>query len=158
MATKVTFNPTTKIITVTQAPVSGVVNIDVKIDLYSDGKEDWKTDASLTKFRFPIRAVGGNPLPGSRTLGSTFFLLYGWKIRPYEASHTMNVIGNLYSEDGTSPYVSTIGTFAIATISSVSSLVESIDNPWETDLSAYTTAGTAGKILKQIKALSSAGL
>ena len=124
MAAKVTFDPATKIITVTQAPVSGVVDIDVKVDLYSDGKEDWKTDASLTKFRFPIRAVGGDPLPGGKSLGSTFFLLYGWKIRPYEASHTMNVTGNLYSEDGTSPYIATVGTYAVALVSSISTLVE----------------------------------
>jgi len=125
MAAKCTFNPTTKIITITQAPVDNIVEIDVKVDLYSDGKEDWKTDASLTKFRFPIRAVGGDPLPGSKKLGSTFFLQYGWKIRPYETSHTMNVNGNLYSEDGTSPYISTVGTYNIAIVSSVSSLVDS---------------------------------
>ena len=123
MAARVLFNPATKIISVTQVPVGGIVDIDVKIDLYSDGKEDWKTDATLTKFRFPIRAVGGNPLPGNKKLGSTFFLLYGWKIRPYEASHTLNVNGNLYSEDGSSPYVSTVGVFNVAIVSSVSTLV-----------------------------------
>jgi len=125
MAAKVTFDPTTKIISVTQAPVSGEVNIDVKIDIYSDGKEDWLANESLSRFRFPISAVGGNPLPGSKALGTTFFLLYGWKIRPYEASHTMNVNGNLYCQDGTSPYVPTLGTFSIAIIGAVSSLVDS---------------------------------
>lgn len=137
MAAKVTFNPTTKIITVTQAPVGGIVSVDVKIDLYSDGKEDWKSDANLTKFRFPIRAVGGDPLPGNKFLGSTFFLLYGWKIRPYEASHTMNVNGNLYTEDGSSPYVSTIGTFNIAIVSSVSSLVDSTSKQTEFETLKY---------------------
>lgn len=34
----------------------------------------------------------------------------------------------------------------------------SAGDPWTTDLSPYTTAGTAGKIVKQIKSLAAAGL
>lgn len=122
---KVSFDPITKIISVIETPVNGQVFIDVKADIYSDGKELWISDDSLTKFRFPVRAVGGDPLPGSKSLGSTFFLLYGWKIRPFEDNHTMNVNGNLYTDDGSTPYAPTIGTFNIMLISSVSSLVDS---------------------------------
>ncbi len=125
MAAKVTFDAINKIIQVTIAPVGGVVTLDVKIDIYSDGKEDWLASSVLSKRKFPVRAVGGDALPGSKTLGSTFFLLYGWKIRPYESSHTLYINGNLYSEDGSSPYTSTVGTFNIAIVSSVSSLVDS---------------------------------
>jgi len=125
MGQKVTFNPVTKIIQVDLAPVGGVVELDVKIDLYSDGKEDWRSTASLFKYRFPIRAVGGDPLPGSKSLGSTFFLDPGWSIRPYEGDHRMIVNGNLYKEDGSSPFTTTTGTWNILIESVVSSLVDS---------------------------------
>ena len=64
MGSKVTFDPTTRIIQVDQAPVDGVVNLDVKVDLYSDGKEDWVSEANLITYPYPIRSVGGDPLPG----------------------------------------------------------------------------------------------
>jgi len=125
MAIKVTFEPVNKIIQVTLVPTSGVVELDVKADLYSDGKEDWLASSMLSKYRFPIRVVGGDSLPGSRVLGSTFFLLYGWKIRPYSSDHTLNINGNLYSEDGSSPFTLALGTVNIAIVNLVSSLVDS---------------------------------
>lgn len=125
MGQKVTFDPINKIIQVHIAPVSGEIGLDVKVDLYSDMKEDWEADPSLFKYRLPITSVGGNPLPGSKALGSTFFLQPPWKIRPYEADHRFLVNGNLYSTDGTSPYTTTVGTFNVIIESSVSSLVDS---------------------------------
>ena len=125
MAHKVTFDWANKIIQVTAAPIDNTVNIDVKIDIFSDGKEDWKTDPDLNKFRFPITAVGGNPLPGSKSLGSTFFLEYGWVIRPYDANHIMNINGNMYARDGSNPYIATLNPHNVQIIQSVSSLVDS---------------------------------
>lgn len=125
MGSKVTFDPTTRIIQVDQAPVDGVVNLDVKVDLYSDGKEDWVSEANLITYPYPIRSVGGDPLPGDKALGATFFLDSTWKIRPYEGSHVLNVNGNLYSEDGTSPFTPTVGSYNVTIISAVSSLVDS---------------------------------
>src|SRR3990172_4377805 len=119
---KVSFNGATKIISVTVAPVGGANSIDVKIDLFSDWKE-WVLLSDNSKYVQAMRGVGGDPLPGSKALGDTYFLLNGWKIRPYEASHTMTVNGNLYCEDGTSPYVSTLGAYNVMVISAVSQLV-----------------------------------
>jgi len=137
MAAKVNFNYTSKIIEVTQTPElevdSGessatgqwVVDIDVKIDIYSDGKEDWLSDPTLNKFNFPVRAIGGQELPGEKKLGTTFFLDYGWRIRPYEGNHVLRVNGNLYTEEGDSPFVQTIGSYNVMVINTVSSLVDS---------------------------------
>jgi hypothetical protein len=126
MAAKVNFNEITKIITITLAPdASGEIFIDVKTDLYSDGKEDWVLNENLRKFAFPIRSVGGDDLPGSKALGATFFLASDWKIRPYEASHKLVINGNLYSEDGSDPFLDTLGTFTVRIIQQVSSLVDS---------------------------------
>ena len=129
MGVKLSWYPLTKIVQITKAPVnvSGEqqVNFDVKIDLYSDGKEDWIASGELNKFEFPVEPIGGQPLPGERELGSTFFLNYGWRIRPYEASHVFNVNGNLYTDIGESPFTPTVGTYNIMTIQQVSSLVDS---------------------------------
>lgn len=158
MGNKVTFDGVNKIIQVDTAPtlVDGdlVVELDIKIDVYSDGKEDWKTDATLNKLKFPVSAVGGNPLPGSKALGSTYFLTPPWKIRPYEASHVFRVNGNFYSDDGTSPFTQTVGTYNVFLEQQVSSLVDStVQQLSEIEYASYAggphvdvingTAGTA---------------
>jgi len=126
MGAKVTFNEVTKIIEIDEAPdVDGEVFIDVKTDLYSDGKEDWVANENLRKFLFPIEAVGGNPLPGEKALGSTFFLNADWKIRPYNASHRLTINGNFYSADGTDPFLDPLGTYTVRIMQQVSSLVDS---------------------------------
>jgi hypothetical protein len=130
MGIHVDYDTDKRIIYVTTAPTldggDWVVNLDVKIDLYSDGKEDWLGNDALNKFYFPVRSVGGDDLPGEKSLGATFFLDSGWKLKPYEADHVFKVDGNLYSEDGTSPFVSTSGIYNIMIINTVSSLVDSI--------------------------------
>lgn len=129
MGQKVTFDGVNRIINVTTAPVlvngDWVVDLDVKIDLFSDGKEDWLNNATLNKLKFPISSVGGNPLPGSKALGATFFLDASWKIRPYEANHIFRVNGNLYATDGSSPFTATLGSYNIFLEQQVSSLVDS---------------------------------
>ena len=129
MAAKATFNATTRVITLTEVPVleNGdlVVDIDVKVDLYSDGKEDWVATEALRKVEFPLSAVGGNATVGSNKLGSTFFLASDWKIAPYESSHRLRINGNFYSVDGTSPFNTTAGTYNIFLEQTVSNLTDS---------------------------------
>lgn len=125
MGEKVNFNEITKIIEITEVPVDDEIFIDVKTDLYSDGKEDWVANENLRKFQFPITAVGGNPLPGEKALGSTFFLASDWKIRPYNSSHRLTINGNLYSEDGSDPFLDPLGSYTVRIMQQVSSLVDS---------------------------------
>ena len=125
MAVKVDYDTDKRIIYVTQAPVDGLIDLDVQIDLYSDMKEDWRTDSALNKFKFPIASVGGNPLPGSKTLGDTYFLEVPWKIRPYEADHKLAINGNLFARDGTSVTVPTIGSYNVLVEMFVSNLSDS---------------------------------
>jgi len=126
MGAKVTFNELTRIIEIDLAPdANDEVFIDVKIDLYSDGKEDWVANENLRRLIFPISAVGGNSLPGSKQLGSTFFIRSDWKIAPYEASHRLIINGNFYSEDGEDPFLDTAGTYTVRIMQQVSSLVDS---------------------------------
>jgi hypothetical protein len=129
MGEKVTFHPATRIIQVDIAPTfigsDWYVDLDVKIDLYSDGKEDWLVDQDLHKLIFAMGSAGGDPLPGGQELGATFFLEGGWKIRPYEANHIFRITGNLYSRDGSSPYIPTIGAYNVTIVQQVSVLVDS---------------------------------
>jgi len=122
MGVKVTFDPITKIIQVDQAPAGGYVDLDVKVDLYSDGKEDWITDPNLTKIPFPIRSVGGDPISETESLGATYFLDEAWKIRPYEASHVLRVEGNFFAEDQSDPFINTIGSYVVRIVYKVSAL------------------------------------
>ena len=156
MANKVNFDIVNKIIQVTIPPSpEGVVELDIKIDVYSDGKEDWLANSSLRKRPFPIIPVGGNVLPNSRQLGSTFFLYSDWKIRPYEADHTFKVTGNLYSVDGTSPFTHTIGSYNVLLEQHVSSLVDSTLNidaiasgVWDEPLHNHNTIGSFGHFIQ----------
>lgn len=125
MAAKVDYDTDKRIIYITLAPVDGLVEIDVQVDLYSDIKEDWGTDPTLNKFSMPISSVGGESLPGSKTLGDTYFLETPWKIRPYEADHKLSINGNLFARDGSSVMVSTIGSYNVLTEMFVSNLSDS---------------------------------
>lgn|SRR3990167_690263 len=100
MGVYVTFNPIDYLIEVTKVPVAGASSLDFKIDIYSDGKEDWRTTDALAKHTFPIRAVGGDPLPGSLTLDPTYFILPPWRILPYDVDHELTISGNVFREDG----------------------------------------------------------
>ena len=71
-----------------------------------------------------MRSVGGDPISDVKQLGATYFLTNGWRIRPAEWNHRLSIIGNLYTEEGDSPYVSTLGAYSVMLISEVSTLVE----------------------------------
>ena len=101
MGAKVTFLTPQKQIQPTTSPDSdGIISIDMQVDVYSDGKEDWTdSDYDLNKFKFPIEAIGGNPVAGG-TLGTTYVISEDWHFLPYDTDHTFVVEGNVYTEDG----------------------------------------------------------
>jgi hypothetical protein len=138
MGAHITYDTDKRIIIITTAPANGEVFIDVQADLYSDVKEDWLTDPNLHRFRIPIRSTGGDPLPGQKQLGATFFLDSRWKIRPYEANHKLSINGNLFSEDGTSVIVPTLGNYNVLVEMFVSNLSDStIQQLTEIEYSTY---------------------
>ncbi len=145
---------------------SGIISIDVVVDLYSDAKEDWKTDATLNKFKFPMIAIGGQGIGGGQKVSTYVILRSGWKIRPQEANHTLTVAGNLITDDETSPFVSVLGNYQVIIKSVVSSnsLTASGANisqadlnnisasVWEEIIANHTgVTGGAAKLLKDIK-------
>ena len=154
MGAKVTFDLSVFEIIVTLAPVDGVVSLNFKVDVYSDGKEDWLTDPELAKVLFPISAVGGNPIPGGMYLDSTFFIAAPWKIRPYDADHELIVSGNVYRDDGASVFLTRPGRTIITTLSttfSASASASGVYTPaeiavaiWDAQQDAHTGEGSFG--------------
>jgi hypothetical protein len=130
MGAKATFDPVTKLITLTEAPDgNNRVTVDAKADLYSDAKEDWLNDLNLNKYRFPFTTIGGNDLGGGIFAGAYYFLdnSAGWRIKPYEADHYLTIVGNLYGLDSLLPIViPTTGDFSVVVQFERSSLTQQL--------------------------------
>ena len=130
-------------------------DINVKVDLYSAWKE-WAMAAENMKWVAAMRSTGGDPIPG-RFLGATFFLINGWRII---IDHPINFDGNLYTEEGVTPFITDPGQEVSTT--TVSNLVDLVELPatvvaneiaqstW--DLSTTNiTPGSMGEALVQLR-------
>jgi hypothetical protein len=93
---------------------SGTTTLDV-IDLYSRWK-DWSRTSDNSKYLPAFAPVGGDPIDASAgtSIPLFAFLANGWRVRPQEASHTLNVTGGvLLVEGGGDPFVNTLGSFVV---------------------------------------------
>lgn len=93
---------------------TGIAELDLRADLYGAAKRAWRINPDLASLRFPIRAVGGIPI--NPNLGiyvpSYFYLLYGWRLRPWEGTHTLRLSGGiLLTDEYDSPIVPTLGDY-----------------------------------------------
>ena len=116
MAAHLDYDKDKRIIYLTTAPTGGTFVLNVQVDVYSDMKEDWRTNAALNKLKFPLsEPVGGNTIiPGSKYLAPYYFLKYGWTMRPYEADHTLYVTdGYLLLDGGGDPWRKTLGGYTV---------------------------------------------
>ena len=103
MGLNVVADPETRIISFTQAPVSGSLSVDVAENIYSELKDDWKVSGSLNRLKFPLRPVGGDSISATTNIGKYVFLANdeGWRMLPFDADHEVFLIGNIYAEDAT---------------------------------------------------------
>jgi hypothetical protein len=169
---KVTFDGPNKLILIND----GVTEIDVRIDLYSDWKEWMLGHDGIVPARYleAVTNIGGQDLPGARVVGSTFFLTNGWRIKPYSGSYRLTVTGNLYTDEGDTPFVDADGSLNNIRIeSTVSTLVEALQTlnidsveslanisyaVWNATLSEIASAGVtsenAAETVEAIKRLS----
>ena len=101
MGARASYDPVTKIISLTETPLTGESTVDVQIDLYSDAKEDWLAEEDLSRFTFPWTSIGGQSIGGGKLAGQLFFLRndLGWRIRPFAADHQPLLEGNLFATD-----------------------------------------------------------
>ena len=116
---KVTFDGELRTITVDV----GEDEINIGIDVYSEWK-NWLFLSDNAKWIAAMTSTGGDPLPGGEFLGSTFFMINGWKLL---TDHSVIFEGNLFADDGSDPIIA-ISPAVIAT-SKVSTLVERVSVP-----------------------------
>lgn len=77
-------------------------------DIYSRWKE-WVL-AGNAEYLPAFRVVGGDPLGSGLFVASYFFLTNGWRIRPMEQDHNLEINGNIGVDGGGNPIVPTLGT------------------------------------------------
>lgn len=108
----VIFSGADKLIIVNQ----GVTALDVQVDIYGLWKQ-WCITDDNAKYLPALRTIGGDPTVGVKAVAPYFFLMNGWKIRPYEGNHTLNISGNLFVDEpevyGTNITVPTLGTYQV---------------------------------------------
>lgn len=74
----------------------------------------WLADNSdNAKWGLAMTQVGGDDLGGGLYIPVYIFLQNGWRIRPMEANHALNIIGNLFVAEGGSPLVNTLGSYNV---------------------------------------------
>ena len=101
------FYPIERIIQLTP----GTVELNVT-DMYSRWK-DWTAQSDNSKWLNAFEVIGGDPTIGGNRISPYYFLTNGWRVRPQEANHTLQVGGILLVQGGGDPYLSTIGTFNV---------------------------------------------
>lgn len=138
---KVTFDGPTKTIIVD----FGINVLNVREDLYSAWKV-WVATGDNSKFLPAFRVVGGDPSVGSNIITPYFFLINGWRVRPFEGNHTLEIDGILIVDGGGDPFIDTIGTWRIGIQSIVPLKAETIviDNTIPLDENAPTWDSSIG--------------
>lgn len=126
MPAVVTFDPVNLLIR--EIDVGGDNEIDA-IDVYSNWKSWLLSDFQNMGHPQAFRVVGGDSRSPTSNLGSTFFLMNGWKIKPAESDHKLTVVGNLFVDGGgESVFTPTDGAFTVHTETVVTDLISGLDN------------------------------
>lgn len=162
MAAKVTFDTSIFEVVVTQTPdVNGFIDLDVQVDLFSDGKEDWLAsangggDPALARFEFPIEAIGGVQTADGKQ-GTLYLLKAPWKLRLYDGDHELRINGVLRSNDGTRVWVPPVTprTIAVTPLAPNDVVFLSPDDAstlagavWDELVDNHLIAGSAGVVL-----------
>lgn len=97
------------------SPTAGTLDLDIQ-RLYSEWKE-WQL-AAFQNLGYPpaFRGVGGDQINANTSNVPFFFIRndLGWRIKPFEADHTINITGQLAPEDSTLPItIPTVGDFTV---------------------------------------------
>lgn len=93
---------------------AGTTTLSVR-DLWSRWV-DWLLTGDNSKYAIALAVVGGNDIDASAgtKIPVYAYLQNGWRVRPQEASHTLNVgDGVLLVDGGGDPFVNTTGSFVV---------------------------------------------
>jgi hypothetical protein len=80
---------------------------------------DWIATSDNSKYLPAFRTAGGDDLGGGLSIPPYYFLLNGWRVRPQETNHDLDLQGNLFVEGGGNPFVKTLGNFQVNVRSTV---------------------------------------
>lgn len=138
-------------------------------DIYSWWKQ-WVQEPDIegnnhnAEFLPAFSTTGGDPISVTTAISAYYFLINGWRIRPYEGDHQLTINGNLYVEGGAGAIVvPTLGNYNVLVTSQVSpqsqrvtagvGTVEEVQEAvWSADLTTYETQDdTAGQDIKDTK-------
>lgn len=161
------FNGTTKVISLT----TGTTEVSVR-DLWSRWV-DWVAESDNSKFAPAFAIVGGDDIDtGAGTKIPIYaFLLNGWRVKPQEANHTLNVNdGVLLVDGGGDPFINTTGSFNVRInyqqpVQAISFSSEGgggggpsastiADAVWDEAMSGHTTAGSFGDFVQKLLTVS----
>jgi len=82
-------------------------------DLYSRWK-DWVKATDDARNAIAFLSVGGDPISAGTEIPAYIYLDNGWRIKPQEADHTLDVVnGVLLVDGGGDPFVDTTGAFTV---------------------------------------------
>lgn len=96
-------------------------------DVYSDWKR-WVVQEDNAKYDAAFRYVGGDPTLSGQRLGITYFLINNWKLRPSDDDQTLVMDGNIFTEDGSPIFISTVECHNVAIQLAFSNLTTIVDN------------------------------
>lgn len=121
MPAVVTFDPVN--LRIVEIDTGGDNELDL-VEVYSEWKE-WALLSDNLKYPQAFRYIGGDPISDVQNAGSTFFIMNGWRIRPAERNHGLQITGNLFVEGGVGvPDVPTLGSYRVSVRYFVSNLVD----------------------------------
>ena len=109
----ITFDGVNRLIIPVGPPVNGLIDLQA-IDIYSYWKQ-WVQTGTNSKFAPAFRTTGGDPITQDQSLSPYFFLVNGWRLRPYEATHTLDIDGALVVDGGGFPVIPTVGAYNVLT-------------------------------------------
>lgn len=91
---------------------SGVTSFTVE-GLYSFWK-NWVSSGSNSVYLPAFSPIGGDPISQTKSVAPYYFLTNGWKIRPWETNHQLEVEGNLFVDGGAgNPFIPTTGSYNV---------------------------------------------
>ena len=103
------FNGSTKVVTITTDTTVSV------LELWSRWVDWWLTSDN-SKYPLAMSQIGGNDIDTSAgtKIPIYLYLLNGWKIKPKEANHTLNITGGILLVDGGGdPFTNTTGSYIV---------------------------------------------
>lgn len=128
--------------------------------IYSRWK-DWVATSDNAKYLVAFTTVGGDPLGNDVFITPYFFLMNGWKIRPYPQDYTLTITENLLTDDNTSPFSFPSGGHSIEVVRQFALKTETVDgagNPLDTVLESSMTAAQMLRVIYAYVANPATGL